>query len=116
MRDLGVQPEAWAPFAEGLNGMFDEPVLKTIAEKYNKSVAQVILRWNIQQDVVVIPKSVHENRMVENRDVFDFTLTDGEMTEIKLLDENKPSMLDTAKPSEVKRVYDYLNNPVLTSL
>lgn len=116
MRDLGVQPEAWAPFAEGLNGMFDEPVLKTIAEKYNKSVAQVILRWNIQQGVVVIPKSVHENRMVENRDVFDFTLTDGEMTEIKLLDENKPSMLDTAKPSEVKRVYDYLNNPVLTSL
>lgn len=116
MRDLGVQPEAWAPFAEGLNGMFDEPLLKSIAAKYDKSVAQVILRWNLQQGVVVIPKSVHENRMIENRDVFDFELTDAEMKQIQSLDEDQPSMLDTTKPSEVKRVYDYLNNPVLTSL
>lgn len=83
MKELGVQPEAWAPFAEGLNGMFDEPLLKSIATKYDKSVAQVILRWNLQQGVAVIPKSVHEPRMVENRDVFDFTLTDTEMAEIK---------------------------------
>ena len=64
----------------------------------------------------MIPKSVHENRMIENRDVFDFELTDAEMKQIQSLDEDQPSMLDTTKPSEVKRVYDYLNNPVLTSL
>lgn len=116
MRELGVQPEAWAPFAEGLNGMFDEPILKTIAQQHGKSVAQVILRWNVQQGIVVIPKSVHEQRMIENRAVFDFTLTDAEMAQIQQLDQGQPSMLDTTKPSEVKRVYDYLNNPVLTSL
>lgn len=116
MRELGVQPEAWAPFAEGLNGMFDEPILKAIAQQHGKSVAQVILRWNVQQGIVVIPKSVHEQRMIENRAVFDFTLTDAEMAQIQQLDHGQPSMLDTTKPSEVKRVYDYLNHPVLTSL
>ena len=107
MRQFGVQPEAWAPFAEGL---------KTIAAKYGKSPAQVILRWNIQQGVIVIPKSVHVQRMKENLAIWDFALDEEDLRNIAALDKHCPSMLDTRKPSEVKRVYDYLKNPVLTSL
>lgn len=116
MKELGVQPQAWAPFAEGLKGMFDEPVLKEIAEKYGKTPAQIILRWNVQQGVIVIPKSVHRERMRENLDIWDFELDEEDMMRISGLDKDCPSMLDTRKISEVRRVYDYLNNPVLTSL
>ena len=116
MRELNVQPEAWAPFAEGLKGMFTQPVLLEIAQKYHKSPAQVILRWNVQQGVIVIPKSVHKERMEENLDIWDFRLDKEDMEKIAALDKDCPSMLDTRKISEVKRVYDYLNNPVLTSL
>ena len=116
MKELGVQPEAWAPFAEGLKGMFQEPVLAEIARKHGKTPAQVILRWNIQQDVIIIPKSVHKERMRENFGIWDFKLDDEDMAQIAALDKNCPSMLDTRKISEVKRVYDYLENPVLTSL
>lgn len=116
MDELKVQPQAWAPFAEGLKGMFDEPILKEIAEKYNKTVAQIILRWNVQQGVIVIPKSVHRERMRENFDIWNFKIEDDDMERIGSLDKNCPSMLHTRKVSEVKRVYDYLNNPVLTSL
>lgn len=116
MREFGVQPQAWAPFAEGLKGMFAEPVLAEIAKKHGKTPAQVILRWNIQSGVIVIPKSVHRERMAENLSIWDFELDAGDMEKIKSLDKDCPSMLDTLKPSEVKRVYDYLRNPVLTSL
>ena len=116
MRELGVQPQAWAPFAEGLKGMFTEPVLLEIAEKHGKTPAQVILRWNVQQGVIVIPKSVHKERMEENLAIWDFALDDADMQKIASLDTGCPSMLDTRKISEVKRVYDYLNNPVLTTL
>ena len=116
MDELGIQPEAWAPFAEGLKGMFDEPVLADIAAKYGKTPAQVILRWNVQQGVIVIPKTVHRERMEENLDIWDFELDAGDMEQIAGLDKNCPSMLDTRKISEIRRVYDYLNNPVLTSL
>lgn len=116
MQELHVQPEAWAPFAEGLKGMFTEPALLESAQKYGKTPAQIILRWNVQQGVIVIPKSVHKERMEENLAIWDFALDDGDMAQIALLDQNCPSMLDTRKVSEVKRVYDYLNNPVLTSL
>ena len=116
MQELGVQPQAWAPFAEGLKGMFTEPVLLKIAEKHGKTPAQVILRWNVQQGVIVIPKSVHKERMEENLAIWDFALDDADMEKIASLDQGCPSMLDTRKISEVKRVYDYLNNPVLTSL
>lgn len=116
MRKLGVQPQGWAPFAEGLKGMFTEPVLKEIAAKHGKTVAQVILRWNIQQDVVVIPKSVHKERMEENISVWDFALDDDDMGRIAALDKNCSSMLDCSKPGEIDRLYDYLNNPVLTTL
>lgn len=116
MKELGVQPQAWAPFAEGLKGMFQEPVLTTIAKKYGKTAAQVILRWNIQQGIIVIPKSVHRERMEENLNIWDFKLDDEDMKQIDTLDKGCPSMLDTRKVSEVRRVYDYLKNPVLTSL
>ena len=116
MREMQIQPEAWAPFAEGLKGMFTEPVLQRIAQKHHKTPAQVILRWNVQQGVIVIPKSVHRERMEENLNIWDFTLDADDMEKIASLDKNCPSMLDTRKISEVKRVYDYLNNPVLTSL
>lgn len=116
MKELGVQPEAWAPFAEGLKGMFQEPVLAEIAAKYGKTPAQVILRWNVQQGVIVIPKSVHRERMEENLAIWDFKLDQEDMERIAALDKDCPSMLDTRKISEVRRVYDYLNNPVLTGL
>ena len=116
MGELNVQPEAWAPFAEGLKGMFTEPVLQEIAQKHGRTPAQVILRWNVQQGVIVIPKSVHRERMEENLSIWDFSLDPEDMARIAALDKGVPSMLDTRKVSEVKRVYDYLNNPVLTSL
>lgn len=116
MKELGVQPQAWAPFAEGLKGMFTEPVLTEIAAKHGKTAAQVILRWNVQQGVIVIPKSVHRERMEENISIWDFELDEEDMERIAGLDQGCPSMLDTRKVSEVRRVYDYLRNPVLTSL
>ena len=96
--------------------MFEEPVLMEIAAKHQKTPAQVILRWNVQQGVIVIPKSVHKERMEENLNIWDFRLDKEDMEKISALDKGCPSMLDTRKISEVKRVYDYLNNPVLTSL
>lgn len=116
MKKLGVQPEGWAPFAEGLKGVFVEPVLQEIAAKHGKTVAQVILRWETQQGVIIIPKSVHKNRMEENICIWDFTLDAEDMEKIRTLDKNCPSMLDCSKPSEIDHLYDYLNNPVLTSL
>lgn len=116
MKKLGIQPEGWAPFAEGLKGMFTEPVLQEIATKHGKTVAQVILRWNIQQGVVIIPKSVHKERMEENMEIWDFSLDKDDMDRIMTLDKNCPSMLDCSKPTEIDRLYDYLNNPVLTTL
>lgn len=116
LKEYGVQPEAWAPFAEGMNGMFTNPVLSAIAEAHGKTTAQVILRWNVQRGVVIIPKSVHKERMEQNLAIWDFALTDAEMQQIASLDLGRPQMLDTRNVKEVRRVYDYLNNPVVTSL
>lgn len=81
-----VQIEAWASFGEGKNNIFQQPLLKEIAEKYSKSVAQVIVRWLVQKEVVTLVKSVRKERMVENADVFDFALTSDEMKAIVELD------------------------------
>lgn len=116
MRELGIQPEAWAPFAEGLKGTFNESVLVDIARKHGKTTAQVMLRWNIQRGVAVIPKSIHKERMAENFNIWDFSLDEEDMRRIATLDKRKPSMLDTDKPSEIRRLYNYLENPELTSL
>ena len=86
MGEHGVQIESWGPFAEGKNDLFTNPVLTEIGDAHGKSVAQVVLRWLIQRDVVVIPKSVRPDRMAQNLSVFDFDLTDGEMTRIAGLD------------------------------
>lgn len=116
MDEMGIQCEGWAPFAEGLKGMFTEPLLQTIAEKHQCSVPQVILRWNIQRGVVVIPKSIHKERMEENLASTCLRLDEQDMRQIATLNKGIPSMLDLSKPEEVRRVYDYLNNPVLTTL
>lgn len=116
MREYGIAAQAWAPFAEGMNGMFTNPTLKTIAGKYGKTVAQVVLRWNVQRGVGIIPKSVHRNRMEENLAIWDFGLSSEDMEEIARLDLGHAQMLDPRVPSEVHRLHNYVKNPVLTSL
>lgn len=86
MKEYGVHPEAWGPFAEGNHGIFTHPVLTKIGEKYGKSAAQVALRWNIQRGVTVIQKSVHKERMEQNMNVWDFQLSEEDMAEIGKLD------------------------------
>ena len=104
MADRGVQIEAWAPFAEGRNGLFSHPVLVPIAEAHGKSVGQVVLRWLTQRGVVAIPKSVHQERIVENFDVFDFVLTDDEMAGIATLDTGASLFFDHRDPEQVARL------------
>lgn len=105
MKEYGVVPEAWGPFAEGNHGIFTHPVLTAIGEKYGKSAAQVALRWNVQRGVVVIPKSVHKNRMEQNIDILDFTLTDGDMAEIAKLDLGHSEIVNHFDPKFVKMLH-----------
>ena len=105
MREYGVQPMAWAPFAEGKHGIFTHPVLTKIGEKYGKGAGQVALRWNMQRGVVVIPKSTHRERMEQNLDVFDFTLTDEEMKEIAALDIGHSEIIDHTDPRLVQALH-----------
>lgn len=98
----GVQVEAWAPFGEGRGGMFELPELKTIGDKYGKTPAQVILRWHLQRGIVVIPKSTHIERMEENFNVFDFELTDEDMSVIAALDKKKSSFFSHTEPGMVE--------------
>lgn len=102
LRDNNVQIESWGPFAEGRNNLFHNETLAAIAQKYGKSVAQVVLRWLIQRGVVVIPKSVHKERIIENMQVFDFNLTDDDMKAISLLDTKKSLFLDHRDPETAK--------------
>jgi len=104
MQELGVQPEAWGPFAEGSHGIFTNPLLTEIADAHGKSVAQVVLRWNVQRGVIVIPKSVHVNRMEQNFDIWNFELTDEEMERIKELDLGKSEIIDHYNPCIVKMI------------
>ncbi|MBQ4599727.1 MAG: aldo/keto reductase [Clostridia bacterium] len=98
----GVQVEAWAPFGEGRGGMFELPELNAIGEKYGKTVAQVILRWHLQRGIVVIPKSPHMERMEENFHVFDFELTEEDMTAIAALDKKQSSFFSHTDPNMVE--------------
>lgn len=98
----GVQIESWGPFAEGKNGLFSNELLAAIGDKYGKSIAQVVLRWMIQRNVVVIPKTVSPDRMAENLDVFDFTLTDDDMTRIATLDKGNSQFFDHSDPDMVR--------------
>lgn len=105
MREYGVQPMAWAPFAEGKHGIFTHPVLTKIGEKYGNGAGQVALRWNMQRGVVVIPKSTHRERMEQNIDVFDFSLTDEEMREIAALDIGHSEIIDHTDPKLVQALH-----------
>lgn len=105
MREYGIVPEAWGPFAEGNHGIFTHPVLSKIGEKYGKSAAQAALRWNIQRGVVVIPKSVHKDRMEQNFDVWDFTLSEDDMAEIAKLDLGHSEIVDHSDPGFVKMLH-----------
>jgi 2,5-diketo-D-gluconate reductase A len=101
MREHGLQHESWGPFAEGKNNIFSDPTLSEIGTSHGKSVAQVILRWLTQRDIVVIPKSVRAERMRENIDVFDFELTDEEMARVAELDTGGTLFFDHADPAMV---------------
>lgn len=102
MRKYGVQMEAWAPFGEGRGGMFQNGLLSEIAAKHHKSVAQVILRWELQRGIVVIPKSTHIERMRENFDVFDFSLDQEDMKRIATLDKKESSFFSHTDPRMVE--------------
>ena len=97
-----IRLEAWAPFGEGRNGLFDNEVLKKIGEKYGKTTAQVMLRWHIQRGVIIIPKSVHKERMIENLNVFDFTLDDEDMGMIAQMDTATSAFFSHQDPAMVE--------------
>lgn len=105
MKEYGVQPEAWGPFAEGNHGIFTHPVLTAIGQKYGKSAAQVALRWNVQRGVIVIPKSVHKERMEQNIDIWDFRLSDADMAEIAKLDIGHSEIVDHYDPKFVQMLH-----------
>jgi 2,5-diketo-D-gluconate reductase A len=102
MDKYGVQIEAWVPFGEGRGGLFENPVLAEIGAKYGKTTAQVMLRWNIQRGVVVLPKSTHKERMAQNLDVFDFVLSDEDMQKIAALDTKTSSFFSHYDPNMVE--------------
>lgn len=107
MDEYGVQIESWGPFAEGRNDFFTNETLVAIGQKYQKSAAQVALRYLIQRDVIVIPKTVHKNRMEQNFDVFDFILTDDDMAEILKLDMGESQFFSHADPETVKMISSF---------
>ena len=105
MKEYGVVPEAWGPFAEGNHGIFTHPVLTAIGQKYGKSAAQVALRWNVQRGVVVIPKSVHKERIEQNMNIWDFQLSDEDMAEIAKLDIGHSEIVDHSDPKFVQMLH-----------
>jgi 2,5-diketo-D-gluconate reductase A len=102
LKENNIRIEAWAPFAEGRQNLFQNELLQSIAKKHNKSVAQVILRWLTQRGIVVIPKSTHKERIIENFNIFDFELTTVEMEKIATLDTKTSSFFDHRDPKMVK--------------
>ncbi|MBZ5962897.1 aldo/keto reductase [Leuconostoc gasicomitatum] len=105
-QENGILSEAWAPFAEGKNNLFSNKSLQEIADVHSKNVGQVVLRWLLQRDIIVIPKTIHENRMIENINVFDFELTDSEMAQISDLDLKQSQFFDHQDPKAVQRLYN----------
>ena len=102
MKKYKVTHEAWAPFGEGRGGLFENEILKAIGEKYGKTTAQVMLRWNIQRGIIVLPKSVHKERMIQNLDVFDFNLTEEDMSAIAALDTKTSAFFSHYDPNMVE--------------
>ena len=116
MKELGCSAAGMGPFAEGLKGMFTEPVICQMACKYGKTPAQIILRWNVQQGVIVIPKSIHKRKRWKKIWISGILAWVRKIWQIAALDKGCPVHADTRKISEIRRGYDYLDNPVLTSL
>lgn len=102
MKAYGVQPQAWGPLAEGNHGIFTDAVFTEIGKKYGKSAAQVVLRWNVQRGVSILPKSVHVERMQQNIDIWDFTLTEEEMAKVAEKDLGHSEIVDHSSPAFVK--------------
>ncbi|CAM2363077.1 aldo/keto reductase [Listeria seeligeri] len=102
LKSEGIMPEAWAPFAEGKNDIFNNPILIKIAKKYNKSVAQVILRWLVEQDVITLSKTVKPERMKENLAIFDFELTEADKNDIATLNEGESQFFSHADPEMIR--------------
>lgn len=105
MKQYGVTPMAWGPLAEGKHNIFTHPVLAPIGEKYGKSAAHIALRWNTQRGVVIIPKSVHKERMEQNIDIWDFSLTEDEMKEIEGLDLGHSEIVNHDDPNFAKMLH-----------
>ena len=105
MKEYGVHPEAWGPFAEGNHGIFTHPVLTKIGQKYGKSAAQVALRWNVQRGVTVIPKSIHKDRMEQNLAIWDFQLSDEDMAEIAKLDIGHSEIVNHSDPKFIQMLH-----------
>ncbi len=110
LESRGIAMEGWAPFAEGRNGLFDNPVLAEIGAAHGKSVAQVVLRWLLQRGVICIPKSTRRERMEQNFAVFDFELTDGEMARIAALDTRRSCFFDHRDPAVVEMLTGLVRN------
>lgn len=102
LKSEGIMPEAWAPFAEGKNDIFKNPILIKIAKKYNKSVAQVILRWLVEQDIITLAKTVKPERMKENLAIFDFELTEADKNDIATLNEGESQFFSHADPEMIR--------------
>ncbi|MDE7308635.1 MAG: aldo/keto reductase [Lachnospiraceae bacterium] len=107
MKEYGIIPEAWAPFNEGKRNFFSNPVLTEIGRKYGKTAAQTALCWNIQRGVVVIPKTVHEERMKQNFEVFDFTLSSEDMEKIKAMDIGHSEIVNHFDPEWIKMLHAF---------
>lgn len=110
MEEKGVQMESWAPFAEGRGNLFGNPVLKDIGEKYGKSIAQVVLRWQIQRGIVCIPKTVKKERMEQNIQIFDFELSDADMELIAALDTDRSAFFDHRDPAVIDMLAGLVRN------
>ncbi len=102
MQGYGIAPQAWGPLAEGKHGIFSHPVLSEIGSKYGKTAAQIALKWNTQRGVSILPKSVHVERMEQNIDIWDFTLSDEDMQKIAELDLGHSEIVDHNSPEFVK--------------
>ena len=108
LKKYGIAHEAWAPLGEKRNGLFENKTLEKIANVHGKSVAQVILRWELQRDIIIIPKSTHKERMIENLDIFDFSLSDKEIQEIAALDTKTSLFFSHYDP----KIVEWFVNPV----
>ncbi|MGF2878783.1 aldo/keto reductase [Acinetobacter johnsonii] len=102
MQSRDIQPQAWAPFAEGRNNLFSQPVLVEIGKKYGKSVGQVVLRWLLQRNVISLAKSVRQERLQENIDIFDFELSIEDMTQITAMDTATSSFFSHRDPAMIE--------------